>query len=214
MRWTAFFLVLLICSCTPYVPLLESGREQTVVATGHFTSVQEAQNRPGKLTDEERELSQVSDCFCGKPAVAAFEVDDVLSGRTHRSRILLFNVGYVYNRDVRPGASHPQLVVMSTDGHHYIVDSLYPLDLARTTSGEWALPIIYPDEMPGGLPDDAITLVKPLQFANPLPRLPLDSDAGRRIAAGHAMEGTRVEGSFVYLGRGILIEELRQLLRK
>jgi hypothetical protein len=193
------------------VPELDESHERYVVATGYFISVNEAKHPLKPLTQEELELEGVSDCFCGPPAVARFEVTEVISGPfEHAAQIRLFNTRGVFNEDLRLGPAHRQLVVISTDGRSHFVSALFPFDLARTTTNEWALPIGLRD-LPDTLPCGAGKLVRPLDFQPPGARLRLDSYEATGYDVSESSFGESADGEFLYAHRGILLRDLREL---
>jgi hypothetical protein len=193
------------------VPELDETHERLVVATGYFISANDAKHPRKPLSESESELESVSDCFCGPPAVARFAVTEIISGTLDAAaQIRLFNTRGVFNKELRLGPAHPQVVVIRTDGRSHFVSALFPFDMARTTTKEWALPIGLRD-LPDTLPCGASKLVHPLDFQPPGPRLRLDSYEATGYDVSESSFGESADGEFLYAHQGILLRDLRKL---
>jgi hypothetical protein len=164
----------------------DQSRDRRLLVVGDFSSIWWLDAIPPCLDGAPGGTSEnemVIDCDYAPAAITTLNVEEVVYGDYPGQRLQVLQREWPFREPGPPGNGKPMLVLLQTDGKNY---AIYRLQLlARTTQGEWALPV-EGEELLDILPCGAGPLVKPLRFAHPLPGsrqgIPL-SDIKKFIAA-------------------------------
>jgi hypothetical protein len=202
-------LLALTAGCASHWPELDEDATRTLVAVGYFEHARYLDERPCMMTDEEIS-SGVVDCFATAPPLqASFVVEQAVFGSLPASRITIAANAARGIDDFPLGRSRPQIVLFSSDGRHTIANAWS--DVAFLRSGKRAVPVANEFEL-RFLPCDATALIQPLDFAPPYPSEPLEGLDEEWVRSVRTLPGMRVEGSRLYIERGLTVDDIAGLL--
>jgi hypothetical protein len=191
-------------------PDFDDSRLQLVLVAGEFSGVRQLNERPCRLTDEELD-SGVVDCWGGVPSVTTLDVREVVYGEVHGAHLRVAYHPSGPNQDKPPGLGNPTLALLNYDGRHFVLTN-ERRRIARTTSGEWAMPVYRDDELTI-LPCGARPLIQPLRFANPQPSESLEEGyTAQDIEELAKNPRVRMDRGRFFITHGILLKDMRTLL--
>jgi hypothetical protein len=197
-----------MCLVAAMAPDFDESKDHLVLVAGHFSGVRKLNEIPCMMTSEEIQ-SGVVDCFSGTPSMSTLTVYEVVYGKANRRELPVAYHPAVMQR-VPPGAGEPLVVLLHSDGKHYILTS-ERAPIARLTSGEWAIPI-YEDAQLTVLPCGAKPLVHKLEFAAPLPSESLSDWTEDSIEAIKQNAHGYVRNGRFYITHGIPLKDMRSFL--
>lgn len=194
------------CSHSKWPPFDES-RMSLVLVAGEFIDVHRLDAVPCNFDLEEHSPDVIEDCFSGKPSVSTLHVYDVVHGDIKGRQLRVAYHPMIGEPPNPPGDGEPLLVLMQFDGTHLVLTHERQR-IARTTSGEWAMPLYWESQLTI-LPCGARPLIKRLWFANPMPSEVFEEDAAEELR--NSPYGTLRNGRF-YPTHGVLLRDMKQFL--
>jgi hypothetical protein len=190
------------------------GEETLVLAAGRFSDVRLLDDPPCFMnTEDYLTVDGLNvDCFSGPPATSRFHVIDVLYGTLPEKTVTVLFHSVLGRPYQPPGEGRPVLAALISDGRHHAALRTR-LEVARTTSGEWAVPV-EDDDVETDLPCGAEPLARPLQFASPRPGRTLDAFGMRMIEDLRQNPRVELRGKRLYVTHGITFGELRDFVAR
>lgn len=200
-----------LAGCAAYNkwPAFDESRSRFVLVAGYFSGVRQLDERPCMLSDEEVE-SGVVDCWSGTPSVTTLNAFDVVYGTLPRSRVQVAYSPSLQNSDRPPGDGKPMLVLLLSDGNHFVLTS-QRASIVQTTQGDWAMPV-YENETLTVLPCGAEPLVKPLRFAPPLPGDTLENIGEFGVERLQGNTRVRISDGRFTITHGVLLNDMRKFM--
>jgi len=145
------------------------------------------------------------DCFGPFPEVTLI-VHEVLFGKVSTAKLDLFAYDVKHPELFPSGVRHPVIAYLTNWGGLEFFQSL-----AKTRSGEWAVPVGAPIDLPS-LPCSGEELLTPreLAFMAPTPKRALDEYDDQDRAILEASARVEIRNGFVHFRDGILLSEIFQ----
>ncbi len=216
-RWVAVALILGVAACTSlpkeHWPPFQQDKSAVVLAAGQFSGVRALDELPC-LWDKDVVESGVADCWSGTPSVTQFNAFDILYGTLPGRHVRVAYHPSLHEPNVPPGGGVPTLVILLSDGKYQTLTSLRA-DIARTTSGQWALVVENNDSLKV-LPCGAKSLIRPLEFSAPWPGRTLDEGELKNEDTMKLLRGNsniELRGKQVHITHGIPLDDIRSFMR-
>lgn len=173
-----------------------------IVAVGYFSHAEHLDVAPCPGTKD----TAVVDCEGARPS-ARFVVDEVLFGRLPAAEVELAAAYTEHPERFPVGIYRPVLLEAGPQN-----TVLQYRELARTRSGDWAIPVSALSDLPK-LPCSGERLLEPLpqEFRPPLPRRSLDEYPEAEVAKLRDNPLVQVKGGSVYFIYGVTLDDLRQV---